>query len=553
MAQSLDDRIVELVKGNGSISSIDIHNELVKNTNDESQLSIETIESRLRALGPDPGKDALKFTKTAVDKYFLTAEGEAILASGSSDLLLAKILQGNEEPVEQTTLKQELSKTFGAVDDRALNAIMGRLRKKQAISTEKQQEEADGKKIVKIFVSKTEKFTAAFDSVVSESDALRATLESVAKSNTLPSHITAKDFKRDYSKMIAKKPTTVYNVTVGPNIDTYNVVLETELSADDMLSGKWQDMTFKPLNFGAEGAVPDHGALHPLMKVRTEYRNILTNMGFQEMPTDHYVESSFWNFDTLFQPQQHPARDEHDTFFMKTPALAGTDVAQPDYFSSVQQTHEHGLGHIKGAETDVECQQSRGYEYEWSAMESRKNIMRTHTTAVSARMLHAIGQKYVATGEFEPVKLFSIDRVFRNETIDATHLAEFHQVEGFVCGRGLHIGHLMGIIREFFTKLGMPEVSFKPAYNPYTEPSMEIFAFHPGLNKYIEVGNSGVFRPEMLRPMGLPADVTVVAWGLSLERPTMIKCGIDKIRKLVGHKLDLDMVANDPVCRMGMN
>ncbi|XP_006813594.1 phenylalanine--tRNA ligase alpha subunit-like, partial [Saccoglossus kowalevskii] len=118
---------------------------------------------------------------------------------------------------------------------------------------------------------------------------------------------------------------------------------------------------------------------------------------------------------------------------------------------------------------------------------------------------------------FRPAKYFSIDRVFRNETLDATHLAEFHQIEGVVVDYGLALGDLIGIIHAFFKKLGITKIRFKPAYNPYTEPSMEIFSYHEGLQKWVEVGNSGVFRPEMLLPMGLPEDVSVIAWGLSLE------------------------------------
>merc|ERR1739844_887479 len=105
---------------------------------------------------------------------------------------------------------------------------------------------------------------------------------------------------------------------------------------------------------------------------------------------------------------------------------------------------------------------------------------------------------------FTPKKYFSVDRVFRNESIDATHLAEFHQIEGFVADRNLTLGHLIGVIAEFFKRIGIEGVKFKPAYTPYTEPSMEIFGFSKELGKLIEVGNSGVFRPEMLRPMGLP-------------------------------------------------
>jgi len=91
-----------------------------------------------------------------------------------------------------------------------------------------------------------------------------------------------------------------------------------------------------------------------------------------------------------------------------------------------------------------------------------------------------------------------------------------------VIDRNLSLGHLKGIIREFFKRMGITKIKYKPCYNPYTEPSMEIFSYHPMLKKWIEIGNSGIFRPEMLRPMGFPADVSVIAWGLSLERPTMI-------------------------------
>ena len=70
--------------------------------------------------------------------------------------------------------------------------------------------------------------------------------------------------------------------------------------------------------------------------------------------------------------------------------------------------------------------------------------------------------------------------MFRNETLDATHLAEFHQIEGLVADYDLTLGNLMGIIKVFFEKMGLTNIKFKPAYNPYTEPSMEIFSYHEG-------------------------------------------------------------------------
>lgn len=142
---------------------------------------------------------------------------------------------------------------------------------------------------------------------------------------------------------------------------------------------------------------------------------------------------------------------------------------------------------------------------------------------------------------------FSIDRVFRNESLDSTHLAEFHQIEGIVADKNVGLGHLIAIFTEFFNKVGIKNLHFKPTYNPYTEPSLEIHGYHPALGKIVELGNSGVFRPEMLRPMGLPEDVNVLGWGLGLERPTMIQYGYDNIRELFGYKVDLKMIKANPI------
>lgn len=244
-----------------------------------------------------------------------------------------------------------------------------------------------------------------------------------------------------------------------------------------------------------------------------------------------YVETGFWNFDALFVPQQHPARDLQDTFYIADPPVA--DKPRPDpvektekladgsipnpksqdhpsqdyekYWHSIKEVHEKGkYGSI-------------GYRYPFKEEESLKLVLRTHTTAVSTYML------YKLAANPRPARYFSIDRVFRNETVDATHLAEFHQVEGVIADFGLALGGLIGFMEVFFGKMGIHGLRFKPAYNPYTEPSLEIFGYHAGLKKWVEIGNSGMFRPEMLEPMGLPKDMRVYGWGLSLERPTMIK------------------------------
>ncbi|XP_031278585.1 phenylalanine--tRNA ligase alpha subunit, cytoplasmic isoform X1 [Pistacia vera] len=334
-------------------------------------------------------------------------------------------------------------------------------------------------------------------------------------------------------KLIVLQTWKGYSVTKGPNYAPQRKKVATDLTRENLQRGDWKELEFKEYNFNAKGQPAEGGHLHPLLKVRKQLKDIFLQLGFEEMPTNNYVESSFWNFDALFQPQQHPARDSHDTFFLQEPST--TRELPEDYVERVKRVHEvGGYG-------------SRGYGYDWKREEANKNLLRTHTTAVSSRMLKALAEK-----PFAPKRYFSIDRVFRNEAVDRTHLAEFHQIEGLICDRGLTLGDLIGVLKDFFTRLGMSQLRFKPAYNPYTEPSMEIFSYHEGLGKWVEIGNSGMFRPEMLLPMGFPEDVRVVAWGLSLERPTMILYGYNNIRDLFGHKVDLGLIKENPICRLGL-
>lgn len=332
-------------------------------------------------------------------------------------------------------------------------------------------------------------------------------------------------------KMVATGSRTTWQVSRGEAYKPRRARLATTLTKEMLDSGAWKTAKFKTYKLAARARRLPGGHLHPLLKVRTEFRSMLLEMGFEEMPTAQFVESSFWNFDALFQPQSHPARDAHDTFFLVKPEK--TLRLPEDYVARVKDIHENG-GHG-----------SIGYGCKWKRSEADKNILRTHTTAVSAQMLYRVAQQET----FKPIRLFSIDRVFRNETMDATHLAEFHQVEGVVADYDLSLGDLIGLITEFFRRMGITELRFKPAYNPYTEPSMEIFGYHPQLKKWTELGNSGIFRPEMLRPMGLPASVRVIAWGISLERPTMIRYNIDNIRTLFGHRVKVSKTRASPLTR----
>ncbi|KAK4685226.1 phenylalanyl-tRNA synthetase alpha chain, partial [Tremellales sp. Uapishka_1] len=471
-------------------------------------------------------------TQITVTSHSLTAEGSSIVASGSHEYRVWKVLpvKGAGEPVGIPELKK-------LVGDDVTKIGQSRAFKNKWIA-----KEGAG------FVRAASPYFLAEAPVDETADQLRVIQET---GDHPGGEAVLKELKK--RQLIQPKKFVHYSVTKGPEFATEVKKVETDLTVEMLTNGSWKDASFKQYNFAAAGQPTDGGALHPLLKVREEFRHIFFDLGFTEMPTNRFVESAFWNFDAMFVPQQHPAREVQDTFYVKGERASVDPVVlhpylshppadpvkslRPDeaYYERVKRTHEvGGYGSI-------------GYRAPFSREESEKLLLRTHTTAVSTDMLYKIANQ---PGGFKPAKLFSIDRVFRNETADATHLAEFHQVEGVVADYNITLGHLIAFMQEFFAKTGNHKLRFKPAYNPYTEPSMEVFSWHEGLGKWIEIANSGVFRPEMLEPMGLPKGVRVLGWGMSLERPTMIKYKIQDIRTLVGHKTDLDQVKKRPAVRL---
>ncbi|QIW98361.1 hypothetical protein AMS68_003879 [Peltaster fructicola] len=390
-------------------------------------------------------------------------------------------------------------------------------------------------------------------------DGTQKFLQHVQEHQAVPDPKQLKDYQK--RKLVTTQKVIAYTVKKGPKWALEIPVEVTDLTAEMLEDGSWKTANFKPYNFKALGASQNAGTLHPLNKVREEFRKIFFNWDFIEMPTARFVDSGFWNFDALFVPQQHPARDLQDTFYVSDPAEAGLPGPDPiadkaldemeadsktfsaestkakaldyeEYYRNVRAVHQDGaFGSI-------------GYRYPYNDDEPRRLVLRTHTTAVSTYCLHRLAANP------RPARYFSIDRVFRNETVDATHLAEFHQIEGVIADYGLTLGGLMDFLEQFFHKLGITDLRFKPAYNPYTEPSMEVFGFHKGLDKWVEIGNSGMFRPEMLLAMGLPEDLRVYGFGLSLERPTMIKYGVSNIRELLGHKVDLSFIESNAAVRL---
>ncbi len=298
-----------------------------------------------------------------------------------------------------------------------------------------------------------------------------------------------------------------------------------KLTRDLILTGGWKRRKLKAYNVKAEPPVTYPGKPHPYVHFLEEVREILIGMGFVEVKSP-IVEAEFWNFDALFQAQDHPAREVHDSYQVAFPSTKADLSRYLEFARKVQLTHENGW------KTG-----SRGWEYKWSFDIARRLILRSQTTAASARAL--------ARGLKIPSKIFAIDKVFRPETPDKTHAIEFHQCEGVVLSENMNVRHLMGFLAEFAKQLGFKEVKFKPAYFPFTEPSVEAYVKHEKFG-WIEIAGSGLFRPEMLIPMGYDYPrVQALAWGIGIGRLAMIRLELDDIREL--HSQNLEYLRKTPL------
>ncbi len=308
----------------------------------------------------------------------------------------------------------------------------------------------------------------------------------------------------------------------GRSVLAHGLELKEEISqvtTGIIKSQEWAHKTIRPYDIHAFAPAAHGGTPHPLINLIGQIRQIFVEMGFQEVE-GNYVESTFWNMDVLFIPQDHPAREMQDTLYCKRPkTLSVTDLT---LFKKVAEVHENG-----------NATGSTGWGYTFSKEEAERVLLRTHTTVNTIR--------YLYFNPVPPAKVFSIGRVFRKESIDTTHLPEFHQIEGIVHEEHATFRQLLGIIKEFYSRMGFEKIRFRPGYFPYTEPSMEVEVFWNG--KWMELGGSGVFRPEVTIPVGVTSPV--LAWGLGLERLAMLKFGLSDMRQL--YVSDLQWIQNTPL------
>ena len=285
--------------------------------------------------------------------------------------------------------------------------------------------------------------------------------------------------------------------------------LQRRLTTELITSGKWKETNFSALDIEAPAPVIYPGRRHPLIEIIEEIKEIFIGLGFSEIEGP-VIQSGFWNFDALFTPQDHPAREMQDTFYISAAQMQQPPIsASKDQISKISRVHKER------------------WNRHWDIQEAQRLVLRTHTTPVTVQHLAKIKSD---VGRF-----FSVGRVFRNEKVSYKHLVEFHQVEGVSTSEEASLRDLMGLQKEFYAKMGIKRIKFWPTFFPYTEPSLQSMVYNEKLEKWVELFGMGIFRPEVTKPLGIKNPV--LAWGGGLERIAMLRFGLDDVRELYGNKL----------------
>ena len=427
--------------------------------------------------------------------YELTEEGKDYLKNGLPEKRLLKFL-GNEKPLEEI-IKLPNSQI-----------AIGWARKNDWITIENS--------IVKITdngrnIGKTN-LEKSMEEIDKKGDAEPEMIKVLLSRSLIKETKEIKEVQQEKKASLCQR--LFHRKKVEPEINADKTGGIAQLTPDMIMSGDWKNRTFRKYDVNAPAPRIYAGKKQPFIQFVEDVREKLIGLGFQEMKGP-LVETSFWNCDALFTPQDHPSKDIHDLFYLKKPTTG--NLPDENLVAKVKATHEGGW-----------VTESSGWGGVWSKENASRLIMRSHTTAVSARTLFKFGDK--------PGKYFTIDRNFRPDVIDAQHLMEFYQCEGIVVGENLTLRHLFGFFKEIAEAMGIKEIKFQPAYFPFTEPSVQCFVKHPLLG-WIEAMPGGMFRPELLRPLGIEK-CQVLAWGLGISRLAMVALGVNDVRMLYSEDLE---------------
>lgn len=317
--------------------------------------------------------------------------------------------------------------------------------------------------------------------------------------------------------LIEEKKETNYEITeFGKKIisksEDIKVELIEQLTPEIIRKKSWKGKKFRKYDINTSGNKLIAGRRQFYLEFVQEIKEKLTALGFEEMKSDMIV-NEFWNFDALFQPQFHLAREWTDNYRIKNQIKF--DEIKKEYIERVKKVHEEK------------------WKYPWDLEKAKQPILRPQGTVISAQTMASMPKI--------PGKYFAVARVFRPDVVDATHLSEFNQMEGIVIGKDLNFRHLLGLLKMFAVEIADAEkLRFVPDYYPFTEPSVELDVYKDG--RWLELGGAGIFRAEVVNPLIPNAEkenIRVIAWGLGMDRLAMLKYKLTDIRDLFSHKLDL--------------
>lgn len=436
----------------------------------------------------------------------ITSIGSEIAENGFPETKILEVIASNQDGISLKDLP-----TAVGMEPAKVNPLIGNLRKNSAVVIE------NGiiKKSDSDFISILEKRLSIFKKIkeLGTVDICELSKEEVDEIRQgFKKRTPEKGFFRIDEKILLEISITEDGKAVLPFLKIRQVV--NQITPQLLASGKWREADIRKYDINLNAPKLLIGKKHPYRQFLENVRQKLVGLGFEEM-SGPLVENEFWDMDALFMPQFHSARNIHDVYFVKNTEKP-KDIEEP-FYSNVKSAHENGKKFA-----------SKGWGYTFDEERTKRLIMRSQGTAISARTL--------ASGPKNPGKYFAVARCFRYDQIDATHGTDFFQVEGIAVDENINFAKLLGLLKLFAKEIaGTEEIKFRPAYFPFTEPSVEMHAKHPILG-WIELGGAGIFRKEVTLPLGVKSPV--IAWGLGIDRMAMVSLGINDIRQLFSHDLD---------------
>ncbi len=242
------------------------------------------------------------------------------------------------------------------------------------------------------------------------------------------------------------------------------------------------------------------GSLHPITQIVRAIYPVFQELGFA-IADGPELEDEFHNFDALNVPKDHPARDMQDTFWIKSNADPRSEIQNPKQIQNLNSNSDNA---------DIK--------------KSERMVLRTHTSSVQIRYME---------NNKPPIRIVVPGKVYRNEATDATHEAQFYQLEALYVDKNVTLAHLKGVLGALFQGVFGDDVNirFRPSFFPFVEPGVEVDMQWKG--RWLEMGGAGLVHPNVFRSVGIdPNEYQGFAFGFGLDRIAMLKFGIDDVRHL---------------------